>query len=143
MAVNDATLNTDIFNEIRTILVASNIVTTNSTTSATTAVPIGAVFNEENIANQRPQIVISPANVSEDSWKFSSFEGKKLINVMVDCYASNTLALDQMSDQVSVALKENLITGVDLVGITSDYAFDEINNNKYHLRAFLFSYDRE
>jgi len=141
MAITDSTLYTSVFTEIRNKIVAKAPYVTNSTTGATTLASIKAVFNDETPV--RPQIVIEPVSKSESSFKFSSTEGKKFINITIECYYKNTLGIDQLAEQVEEALKVNDISGIDLVGITSDYALNLDNEDKYHLKTLTASYDRE
>ena len=139
--VSDSTLSTDVFTEIRNKIVAAAPYVTNSTTSSTSAASILAVHNDTKTTI--PQIVINPIVYDEANWKFGGTEGKKFINVIIDCYYKNTLGIDQMSDQVLTALKVNDISGIDLVGVTGDYAFNVNNEAKFHLKSTTFTYDRE
>jgi len=139
--VTDNTLSVDVFTSIRSLLVATQPFITNSTTSATTSAEIRATFND--IGAVRPQIILNPIEVEEKEWKFGSFQGKKVINIAVDCYGSNTLGVDQLRDQVEVILKENPITGIDLVGLSTSYAQSLSNDEKYHLVSIIATYDRE
>lgn len=141
MAIADSTLITDVWTEIKSALVAAAPYVTNTTTSATTAATINAAYNDKTPS--RPQIVIYGMDMSEDNWRFGGTEGKKLINVPVECYHKTSRGVDEMSNQIMVALKENSIDGIDLVGVTVDTAFDIANSNKYHLKTLMFSYDRE
>ena len=141
MAITDSTINSSVWTEVRSKIVAAAPYVTNSSTSATTAAAINAAYNDK--IPTRPQIIIHPINMSEGEWKFGGNQGRKFIDIMVDCYYKNSLGIDQMADQVEDTLKTNEIAGIELVGITSDVAFDVSGENKYHLKSITFSYDRE
>jgi hypothetical protein len=141
MSISDDSLRVDVFNTIRTIIVSVSPVVTNTTTSATTVASIRAAYNDKTTTT--PQIVIEPAVIDEDSWKFSSFQGKKSINVTVECYYKNSLGVDQLTDQVTKAVKEASISGMELVAVSSDVAFVNPNMAKFHLTAITFTFDRE
>ena len=139
--VSDATLSSDVWTEVKNKLVSANIIITNQTTSATTAVTINGQYNDK--APTRPQITINPIPIEESGWKFNSKQGKKLINVVVDCYGVKTLDVDQMDDQVRDILKDDDIDGITLVGITGDVAFPGMADQKLNLKSSTFTYDRE
>lgn len=139
--VSDSTLSTDMFTAIRNIIVAKAPYVTNSTTSSTTAASIVAQYADKQ--TNRPQIVIHPIMVEENTWKFGGFQGKKIINVVVDCYHSTSLGTDQLFDQVNDAMKTNIIDGVDLIGIASDIAFTNPNESKFHMKSGTYVYDKE
>lgn len=141
MSIDDKTLRQDIFTSVRNVLVQANIVITNSSTSATTAAAIEATYNDKD--TKKPCIVITPALVTEDGWKFNSDQGHKLINVIVDCYAGNTLYADQLADQVADAIKEYNFEDVALVGVEQNYNFNGFNQNKFHLVSNTFIFDKE
>jgi len=141
MAISDSTISVDVFTEIRNKLVSTAPYVTNSSTSATYAASINAVYNDKNTT--KPQIVIYPARISEDTFRFGGTEGKKAVNVNIECYYQNTLGVDQLSDQIKTALKANDIIGIDLVGIVTDYAFTNPAESKFHLKTMTFTYTRE
>ena len=140
--INDSTLRTDVWNTIRTWLVSTPIYITNSTTGSTTAASIEASYSDKS---GRPQVIIVPISVSEDTFKFSGTRGKRLIDVTVECYATSTLYTDQLAEKVEdiVTKAVDSLSGIDLVGITSDYAYCGLTNNKNHLISVTFSFDRE
>lgn len=141
MAINDSTLSVDVWNDIRAKLVATGLYVTNSKTGTTTSASIRASYHDETAT--RPQVIINPINYDEANWYFGSKHGKKMINVFIECYYKNTLGIDQLSDQVLDAVKDNDISGVNLIGITTDYAFSDPNENKYQLKTITLTYDRE
>jgi len=136
-----STLYTDVWSSIRSALTAQSIYITNSTTSATTAASINAAFNDKNPTN--PQIVIYPIMKDEDINKFSSTDGKQLINVKVECYAGNSLGVDQLSQQVETIIKATNLGDVELVALGSDNAFVDPNLAKYHYKTISFTFSRE
>lgn len=138
MAISDSTLTADIFDSIRTKLVAANLAITDG---AVYPASIGASFNDKNPS--RPQIIITPVTYDEGTYKFSSKQGKKSVNVVVEVFYSNTLGIDVLSDRVVDIIKDNDIDGLNLVGVASDYAFNSPGDNKWHLKTLTFGFDRE
>jgi purine nucleoside permease len=135
--VSDSTLYTDVWTEIRTILVAAApSVTSPSAASAS----INASYNDK--ASTKPQIVIQPITKEENEWFFGSNQGSKILNVIIDCYGRNSLGADELQQQVEDALKTNAVDGIYLSGITSNYVFGEVNDCKYHLKSTTFTYGR-
>jgi len=142
MAINDITLYTDVWTETRNILVAAAPFVTNSTTASTTAASINAAYNDKSLT--KPQIVISPIDKDEDSFKFGSIEGRKIINIVIESYYSSSLGSDQLQQQVDYALKSIIPDGIDLIGITSNGTFDLTNENtKVHGQSATYTYVRE
>ncbi len=141
MTISDDTISVDVFSAVRTKIVAAAPYVTNSTTAATTAAGINATFNSKTPS--RPQVVINPALIDEDSWKFGSFQGKKIINVVIECYYENTLGIDQMFDQIRAALDDNDLDGMDLVSISTDYGFNSPGDQRYHVKSGTFTYERQ
>lgn len=141
MAITDATLDTSVWEEVRSLLVANAPYITNPSTSETTTANIRASFKDEKTA--RPQIVIHPINYDESGWTFNSREGKKMISVVIDCYGSASVYADQLYQQVAHILKHNDIAGIELVGVVNDVALNLSQNNKYHMKSGTFTYDRE
>jgi hypothetical protein len=141
MAIADSSVNTDVWNEVRTLIVASAPYITNSTTAATTAASINAAYNDKS--QTKPQVVIYPITKDEDINKFGSNYGKVLINVQVECYAGNSLGVDQLCDQVETSLRATNIPGISLVAVGSDISFVNPNEAKFHVKSLTFTYDRE
>ena len=141
MAISDSNLSTSVWTDVRTVLVAASLTASNSSTSTNYSANIGASYNDKSGA--KPQVIINPVMMDEDSAKFGGSYGKRMINVMIDIYASNTEYMDQISDQVKEALKDEAITGIDLISVSEDYAFSSPGGNKYHLKTLVFSYQRE
>lgn len=87
--------------------------------------------------------------VSEDNYKFDDTsglvanQGRKAINVLIDIVGSKTYQIQQGADAVRNILRRNSITGVDLIGIEEDYAFQAPGEQKYHLITLTASYIRE
>ena len=142
MAINDSTFYTDLYDAVRTLLVASSLQVTNSTTAATSTASILASYNDKK--SSTPQVIIEPINKSEGPrYKFGSNEGKKVINVSITVYYKNTLGVDQLKQQIEVAMKGNEFDDLMLAGIDVDDAFINPNDAKYHSSTLTFSYDRE
>lgn len=139
--VSDQTLATDVFTAVRTILVNASLATTTGTSPVQTASAIvAASYNDKTPA--RPQIILRPAAISESEYKFGSTRGRQFINVVVECYGTSTLSVDQLQDQSVFALSENTIDGLQLVGYTSDYSYFSISDAKYHVKTITFNFDR-
>jgi len=141
MAINDSTISVDIFTEIRDKIVAGAPHVVNSSTNATTVASINAVYNDRKTT--KPQIVIQPISLDENTFRFGGTEGRKSINVNLECYYSTTLGVDQLSDSIKYILKNNDILGIDLVGVVTDYAFTNPAESKFHMKTMTFTYIRE
>jgi hypothetical protein len=141
MSITDASLNTTIWNEIKTVLVDAKIFITGSQSTITTLATINAAYNDK--LAHKPQVCIYPIEFNESEWKFSSNEGKKFINVTTECWAGNTLNVDELAQQVAYAVKHNPVDGISLVGITSNYAFNTAADSKFHMKVVQFTFDRE
>ena len=139
MITND-NLNVSMFNAVRSAIVNSNPKVTESTGKFRRA-SVKAVYDDAKVTT--PQIIISPLSVLESEYTFGSNDGKKLINVSVDCYYNNTLGIDQLSDQVTKAVKDEDYEVLDLVGVSSDYAFVNPNEAKFHLKTVTFTFLKE
>lgn len=140
MAINDETLSNDIWNELRSKLVG-NVFITNTTTSDTTAASILAQYNDKKPT--RPQIIIGDTGDTEGGWKFGAKNGRKDIDVFIDCYAGTSIGTVQLKDQVCDILRDNDIDGIDLVGLTASKAFTNPNEVKYHIYNITATYLRE
>jgi hypothetical protein len=141
MAINNSTISVDVWTTIRSIIVAANPVVTNSQTGSTTLASVRASYNDTEPA--RPQIIIQPMGYDESQYKFGSGVGRRMINLTIECYHSSTLGIDQLGDIVANAVQSTIIDGIELVGITTDYAYNTSADQKYHLKTVTFSFDRE
>ena len=141
MAINDQSISVDVWNTLRSIIVSANPIVTNSQTNGTTLASVRASYNDAEPT--RPQIIIQPIGYDESEYKFGKAAGRKFINVTVECYHSNTSGIDQLSDTVAYAVQSTSINGMELIGITTDYAFNTSNDQKFHLKTVTFSFDRE
>ncbi len=142
MVINNSTLYTDFYTAIRTLLVAANLQVTNSTTSSSTTASVLAQYNDKQ--SNTPQVIIEPINKSEGPrYKFGSNEGKKVVNATITAYYKNSLGVDQLKEQIEVAMKGNEFDDLMLIGITVDNAFINPNEAKYHSSSLTFVYDRE
>jgi len=141
MTVTDANLRTTVWTDIRTAIVGIAPFVTNSSTSATTVASINAQYNDKYTT--KPQVVIIPIESDETLNRFGGTEGKKTINVFVECYYKNSLGVDQLADQITAGVKSTDFDGIDLIGVTSDYGFNTINDSKYPVINVTFTFDRE
>jgi len=135
MTISDSTLNSDVWTTIRTLLVAA------APTAEGTLASVKASYNDEDVA--KPIIIVYPAETSENEYKFGSSYGKRFINVTVECYYKNTLGIDQLADTVEDTIRNATIAGMELVAVSSDYAFVNPNESKFHLKSITFTFDRE
>jgi hypothetical protein len=142
MSITDANITSSLWNEVKSILVASAPYVTAGVESTDTVVAsIKGTYSDT--AASRPTIVINPIVMDEGEWKFGSNQGHKFLNITIDCYYSRSLGVDELFDQVQHALKTNVINGVELVAVASDIGFSSANDNKYHVKTGTFTYDRE
>ena len=141
MAINDATISSDVWTTIKNIIVAAAPKTTNGTSGATRKAGIYASYNDEKF--KMPGIIIDPAEISESEYKFGSNVGKRFINITIGCYYNNTLGTDQLADQVNAALASADINGMELVGFDSTQAFVDQNQAKFQLKTITFTFERE
>lgn len=142
MAISDSRITSSLWDEIRTVLVASALyVTVSAVSTDTVSATITNQYNDKTPT--RPIVVINPIPMDENSWKFGSNQGHKFLNVTIDCYDKRTSGIDELYDQVQNALKTTPIAGVELVAVASDVGFSSVNDNKYHVKTGTFTYDRE
>lgn len=141
MAINNSSISSDIWNTLRSIIVASAPIVTNPQTGATTLASVRASYNDTECT--RPQIIIQPIGYDESEFKFGSAFGRKFINATIECYHSHSYGIDQLSDTVAFAIQSTSIQGMELVGLTTDYAFNTSSDQKFHLKTVTFSFDRE
>jgi hypothetical protein len=139
MTISNATLSTDIYSAVRTAIVNASItVSYNSTTISASVVP---AYNDEDTSV--PQIVVYDSEYDEAEYKFGSNHGKKLINVLVECYFTKGRGTSEMKDKVINAIKDTTFDGMELVAVATDTAFINPNEQKYHLVGINFTFDRE
>ena len=136
MTISNSTLYTDLWTEVRTVLVAASL------TAESTAASVSASYNDKK--QTTPQVIIEQIEKSEGPrYKFGSNEGKKTVNVTITAYYKNTLGVDQLKQQIEVAMKANEFDDLILIGMSVDNAFINPNEAKYHSSSLTFTYDRE
>ncbi len=142
MTITDANIYTTVFTDVRAVIVAAAPFVTNLSTSATTSAGIEGKYNDKKTT--KPQIIIEPPVKDESTgWKFGSNEGRKFINIVIECYHSGLLGTQQLAEQVEAAIKANEFEGMELVGVTSDQAFVDPNRSKYQMKSITLTFDRE
>lgn len=141
MTISDTSLDTSIWSDVRTLVVAAALAVTNSTTGTIKTASINGLYNDKE--PQRPQVVIHPIMIDRDNDKFGSTNNKMMINVVIDCYAENTLGIDQLSVGVQEVLCPNTLDGLDLMSMSQDVAFSNQADQKYLLKTLVFNYQRE
>lgn len=132
-------IRTDTWTAVRNTLVAAALQVTDGSTVKNATV--AAAYNDKNTS--KPQVIIYPLNKDESEFKFSSDDGKQMLNVTVESYYSNTLGVEQLDEQIEEAIKADVPSGMELVGITSDYTFTNPLETKYHSIVTVFTFDKE
>jgi hypothetical protein len=141
MTILDTTLDTSIWSDVRTLIVAAALAITNSTTGVVTSASVNGSYNDKSPT--RPQIIINPVIIDRQNDKFGSINNKMIINLVIDCYAQDTLGMDQLAVGIQNTLFTNTLDGLDLIGMTQDVAFSSPGDQKYNLKSLVFSYQRE
>jgi hypothetical protein len=145
MSISDATISTDVFDAIRTAIVAISPKITEGSPAKYRTASVLAQYNDTKVSV--PQIVITPTNLSESEYRFGGRYGKRFINVTVECYYTTTLGVDQLADQVKESIVDAIdnksLIDMDLVGVSEDYAFTDPNQIKYHLKSVTFTFVKE
>ena len=139
MTITDNTITENVWTDVRAALVAASITATSATSTDT--FNISATY-PDNPGN-KPYIIINPPIVEESEFKFGGLQGRKSINVLIDIVGPKTYQLQQGMDQVRATLINNAISGIDLIGISMDYAFQAPGQQKYKLASITASYLRE
>lgn len=144
MAISDSTLFTDVWSEIRSIIVGATPYITNSSTSATALASVEAAYNDKFLT--RPQVIIPPIEKGSSDYKFGENLGKRLINVIVECYGTKSLYSDQLIQQVDFALASTVPTELELIGTVSNGSFESIGSDpksKLFGQSMTFTYTKE
>lgn len=141
MTVSDDSIDTSIWTDVRTLIVSAGLAVTNSTTGVVTNASINSIYNDKE--PQRPQIIIHPIIIDEDYNKFGGVEGFKEGSIIIDCYAKDTLGIDQLSQGVRNTIKNNVISGIDIISVNQDVAFTTSGEQKYLLKTLSYSFQRE
>ena len=143
MAVSDTTKSNDIFSTVRTVIYNASPTVTD--TSGTHVAPVYAKYNDKQ--TNTPQIVIESSTTTEGTYKFSSTQGKKLINISASCYYNTPKGCDSLGDQITNAVKTAVDNGtiqdIELVGVSEDVAFINPDEMKFHLKTITFTFDKE
>lgn len=131
MAVTDRNLYTDMYDEIKALLVAGTITDTPTITAS----------NSDKTFT-KPTVAIYPADKDETMIYFGDFEGQKIINVVIDCHNATGRNAKKMMEDVEYILKTNKIQGIWLKEIISNYTFDLVVDNKMKYMSSTFVYQR-
>ena len=140
MTVSNATISADVWTAVKAAIENASPIVTLST-SATKSAAVEAVY--VNKRTTTPQIVVNPIQKEESEYKFGATRGRMFINITVDCYYKNTLGIDQLADQVEEAIANEDFGNMELVGISSDYAYTDPNEADFHLKSITFTFDKE
>lgn len=132
MAITDSSIFRNLFTDVRARLV---------TALDGTGVSVNAVFNDKALT--RPQVVLSPAVMTEDNFPFNDTEGTKAITMVVDIWAGTAKDMDTYSDTIITAIKANDIDGISLESVEVSYDFTQSQEDKLHLKTLSCGYVRE
>ena len=136
MTISNSTFYTDLYTAVRNILLVASL----ETTLGDNPEVLGS-YNDKKVT--RPQVIIEPAEISEARYKFGSNEGKKFVNLSISIYASKRKFVNELAQQVEVAMKGTDLDDLALVAMDIDNAFVNPNEAKYHLTTLTFTFDRE
>jgi len=127
------TYHTDFYSDVRQAIVNQSI------TIDGDQVDVLASYNDEN--DSPPVITLNPIEPSETDDKFDGSNADKQITVnqAIYCIGQNTLAVEQMTEQVKAALPERVNDFVrDTVDVT--YTFSNSAEQKLHSTTISVSY---
>lgn len=131
MTVTDRNIYTTFYTDLKAILVAGTISYTPTITSA-----------DSDKTFSKPTVAIHSLDKDEDNVFFGSSEGKKTMNVVIDCHATTAKKAEEILEDVEYELKNNKIQGVKLSSITSNYNKDLINELEMKYKSATFTYTR-
>jgi len=144
MSISDATLRTDVWTTIRSILVGK-IKVTNTTTSATKTASVLATYNDKRPS--LPQVVMPPIELSKNEFKFGENQGKRFINITIYCYYEDSVGVDQMANIVDStiidAIEDKTLNDIEMVALSEDSAFMDPNQSKYQLKTMVYTFLKE
>lgn len=129
--VSDRTIYTDMYDEMKAILVANTISHSPTITSANS----GKQFS-------KPTVAIHPLNKSEVNKFFGDSEGAKTLNVVVDCFGLTGRDAKEIMQDVEYYLKNNVITGCGYKTMNSNYNEDLVSDNRIKYISSTFVYTR-
>ena len=136
MAINNDTLYSDIYTAVKTVLLAASLTASGKSAS------VDASYNDKKQVS--PQVIIEPVDDSEGPrYKFGNNQGKQTINISISAYYKTTKGVDELKQQIKVAMKANEFDDLMLKSIGVDNAFMNPNQAKYHSSTLTFTYDRE
>lgn len=131
IAVTDRTIYTDMYDEIKAILVANSI----SHSPVITGSNADGTFT-------KPTVAIHPLDKDEENVFFGDSEGKKILNVVIDCLGSTGRDSKEIMQDVEYYLKNTKIQGIRLTSMTSNYSFDLVSDTKMKMQSSTFTYLR-
>ena len=129
MVINNSTLATNIWTEVKAKIVAG-----------TSGVDIRGSYNDQNPS--KSQVVIDPAIIRRSLDKFGG-DSNKAITVVIECYASTPKLADELRDEVSTIIEADDIVGIDLKEIDEDWAFTDPGDNKFNSVALSCLYSKD
>lgn len=119
------------YDEIKTLLVAGSI---------TSSPTITAANSDKEFS--KPTVAIHALDKDESNVFFGDYEGKKILNVVIDAFAVSGRDAKEIMQDVEYVLKSNKIQGITLQSMTSNYQFDLVSNTKMKYVSTTFVYTR-
>lgn len=89
-----------------------------------------------------PQVVIYPITVSKEGFTYDRGFGRESINVIIEVYTKKAKDLDQLSDEITVAMQALKMNSLQLVNVNEDIALNTDNSNKIRLKTLTYNYFR-
>ena len=140
MAIANSTLSVDVFNTVRNIIVAAAPQVVNEDASTKTA-SVLAAYNDKKPSTPQVIMYLPEREMAKD--KFGGTNSKRFINVLVECYYKTSRGAAQLTDAVVDAVDSAEIDGMDLVAVSTDVAFINPNDQKFHVTGITFTFIRE
>ena len=140
MTISNATISSDVWYSVKTAIYNASPTVTLTGTEVKQA---SVIPSYKSSRTTTPQIVVNPIEKSESEYKFGANRGRMFINITVDCYYSTTLGVDQLADQVEEAVSNYDFGNMELVAMSSDYAYTDPSAQDFHLKSITFSFDKE
>lgn len=143
MAINNSTLRSDIFTEIKSFLTAASLSASDPQNPSLSVTLKGMYSNKDK--GSLPVIAIGGANPDSDGRLFfdsDGFSAQREVRVPLQLYTSAMTHLDQITDQVDNAFQTGKIDGITLIGLETDDELTLPNDNKAHRRNIFLTFKK-
>lgn len=142
MAVNDNSLRSSIWTEVKALLDAASLEYYNNANPqvSVTGVKITGAYIDEDKAF--PQVVINNTDVAKDNFAFDKTNNTNNIQVMLDIYTKKAINQDYITDQIDNISGLKNIQGLMFTGWEESKAYSPENENKIHLKTITLNYKR-